>query len=190
MRTELRGLVFGIRLLSRVTRIEQCRTAALGGHVLRCDDCGTDQLAYNSCGNRHCPKCQSNAAKRWLEARQADLLPVEYCHVVFTLPAPIADIACQNALTVKVSCRPLSQRGRSGRVFTFLPFGLLLHLGQAVLGFELVGRHHHGLGLRSLGLGQALQDVAQLVGAATLDPSASCSTVISSGRCRRTAGTA
>ena len=100
MRTELRGLVFGIRLLSRVTRIEQCRTAALGGHVLRCDDCGTDQLAYNSCGNRHCPKCQSNAAKRWLEARQADLLPVEYFHVVFTLPAPIADIAYQNKAVV------------------------------------------------------------------------------------------
>jgi len=55
--------------------------------------CGTDQIAYNSCRNRHCPTCQSTAAQRWLEARQADLLPVEYYHVVFTLPAPIADIA-------------------------------------------------------------------------------------------------
>ena len=61
--------------------------------MLRCDGCGTVQLAYNSCKNRHCPKCQSSAAKRWLDARQSDLLPVEYFHVVFTLPAPIADIA-------------------------------------------------------------------------------------------------
>ena len=82
--------------LKVMSAIEQCRTAALGGHVLRCDGCGTDQLAYNSCRNRHCPKCQSSAAKRWLDARQADLLPVEYYHVVFTLPAPIADIAYQN----------------------------------------------------------------------------------------------
>jgi hypothetical protein len=79
-----------------MSAITQCRTAALGGHVLRCDGCGLDQLSYNSCRNRHCPKCQSSAAKRWLDARQADLLPVEYYHVVFTLPAPIADIAYQN----------------------------------------------------------------------------------------------
>ena len=82
--------------LKVMSAIEQCRSAALGGHVLRCDGCGTDQIAYNSCRNRHCPKCQSSAAKRWLDARQADLLPVEYYHVVFTLPAPIADIAYQN----------------------------------------------------------------------------------------------
>lgn len=86
--------------LKVMSAVEQCRTAALGGHVLRCDGCGTDQLAYNSCRNRHCPKCQSGAAKRWLEARQADLLPVEYYHVVFTLPAPIADIAYQNKAAV------------------------------------------------------------------------------------------
>ncbi len=79
-----------------MSAITQCRTAALGGHVLRCEDCGTEQVSYNSCRNRHCPKCQSSAAKRWLDARQADLLPVEYFHVVFTLPAPIADIAYQN----------------------------------------------------------------------------------------------
>lgn len=76
--------------------ITQCRTTALGGHVLRCEGCGQDEVSYNSCRNRHCPKCQSSAAKRWLDARQADLLPVEYYHVVFTLPAPIADIAYQN----------------------------------------------------------------------------------------------
>ena len=83
-----------------MSAIEQCRSAALGGHVLRCEGCGTDQIAYNSCRNRHCPKCQSGAAKRWLDARQSDLLPVEYYHVVFTLPAPIADIAYQNKAVV------------------------------------------------------------------------------------------
>ncbi|OGA96902.1 MAG: transposase, partial [Burkholderiales bacterium RIFCSPHIGHO2_12_63_9] len=82
--------------LKVMSAIDQCRTAALGGHVLRCDGCATEQVSYNSCRNRHCPKCQSAAAKRWLDARQADLLPVEYYHVVFTLPAPIADLAYQN----------------------------------------------------------------------------------------------
>jgi len=82
--------------LKVMSAIEQCRSVSLGGHVLRCGGCGADQVSYNSCRNRHCPKCQSSAAKRWLEARQADLLPVEYYHVVFTLPAPIADIAYQN----------------------------------------------------------------------------------------------
>ena len=86
--------------LKVMSAIEQCRSAALGGHVLRCEGCGTDQISYNSCRNRHCPKCQSSAAKRWLDARQADLLPVEYYHVVFTLPAPIAAIAYQNKAVV------------------------------------------------------------------------------------------
>ncbi len=86
--------------LKVMSAITQCRTAALGGHVLRCEGCGTDQIAYNSCRNRHCPKCQSAAAQRWLDARQADLLPVEYYHVVFTLPAPIADIAYTNKAAI------------------------------------------------------------------------------------------
>ncbi len=86
--------------LKVMSAIEQCRSAALGGHVLRCEGCGTDQVSYNSCRNRHCPKCQSTAAKRWLDARQADLLPVEYYHVVFTLPAPIAGIAYQNKAAI------------------------------------------------------------------------------------------
>ena len=86
--------------LKVMSAITQCRTAALGGHVLRCEGCGTDQIAYNSCRNRHCPKCQSTAAQRWLDARQADLLPVEYYHVVFTLPAPIADIAYTNKAAI------------------------------------------------------------------------------------------
>ena len=86
--------------LKVMSAIEQCRSAALGGHVLRCKSCGSDQIAYNSCRNRHCPKCQSAAARRWLEAREADLLPVEYYHVVFTLPAPIAELAYQNKAAI------------------------------------------------------------------------------------------
>ncbi|CAN7726380.1 IS91 family transposase [Variovorax paradoxus] len=82
--------------LKVMSAIEQCRSAALGGHVLRCEGCGQDQIAYNSCRNRHCPKCQASAAQRWLQARQADLLPVDYYHVVFTLPAPISAIAYCN----------------------------------------------------------------------------------------------
>ena len=86
--------------LKVMSAIEQCRSAALGGHVLRCEGCGTDQVSYNSCRNRHCPKCQSTAAQRWLDARQADLLPVEYYHVVFTLPAPVAELAYQNKAAI------------------------------------------------------------------------------------------
>ena len=82
--------------LKAMSAIECCRSAALGGHVLLCKNCLRLQVAYNSCRNRHCPKCQACAAKRWLEARQLELLPVEYYHVVFTLPAAIADIAYQN----------------------------------------------------------------------------------------------
>ena len=80
--------------------IERCRTAALGGHVARCEDCAYTTIAYNSCRNRHCPKCQGTAAKEWLAAREADLLPVPYYHVVFTLPAALADIAYQNKAVV------------------------------------------------------------------------------------------
>jgi hypothetical protein len=82
--------------LKVMSAIEQCRSAALGGHVLRCDACEQVAIAYNSCRNRHCPKCQACAARRWLEARQADLLPLDYYHVVFTLPAPISAIAYYN----------------------------------------------------------------------------------------------
>src|SRR4051794_29673985 len=83
-----------------MSAIEQCRSAALGGHSLRCSACAEPQIAYNSCRNRHCPKCQSGAAQRWLEARQADLLPVEYYHLVFTLPAPISAIAYSNKTVI------------------------------------------------------------------------------------------
>ena len=83
-----------------MSAIEQCRTAALGGHVLRCSGCAKIEVAFNSCRNRHCTKCQASAARRWLEARQADLLPVEYYHVVFTLPAPVSAIAWYNKAVI------------------------------------------------------------------------------------------
>lgn len=86
--------------LKIMSAIEHCRTAALGGHVEACTDCGHWRIAYNSCRNRHCPKCQGAAARIWLEAREADLLPVGYFHVVFTLPAEIAAIAFTNKALV------------------------------------------------------------------------------------------
>jgi putative transposase/transposase-like zinc-binding protein len=88
--------------LKVMSAIEHCRTAALGGHVVRCENagCGHTEIAYNSCRNRHCPKCQGAAAKEWLAAREAELLPVPYFHVVFSLPVQIADIAYQNKAAV------------------------------------------------------------------------------------------
>lgn len=82
--------------LKVMSAIEQCRSAALGGHLLRCTECAHTDISYNSCRNRHCPKCQASAARRWLEARQTELLPVDYYHVVFTLPASISAIAYSN----------------------------------------------------------------------------------------------
>ena len=86
--------------LKVMSAIESCRTAALGGHVEACTDCGHRRIAYNSCRNRHCPRCQGAAARTWLEAQEANLLPVGYFHVVFTLPAEIADIAFHNKALV------------------------------------------------------------------------------------------
>jgi len=86
--------------LKVMSAIELCRTAALGGHVEQCPDCGHTQIAYNSCRDRHCPKCQGAVAKAWLVAREADLLPVEYYHVVFTLPTPIGAIAYHNKAVI------------------------------------------------------------------------------------------
>ena len=86
--------------LKVMSAIENCRTAALGGHVARCEDCAHTQIAYNSCRNRHCPKCQGAAAREWLAQREAELLPVPYYHLVFTLPGPIFDIAYQNKAVV------------------------------------------------------------------------------------------
>jgi hypothetical protein len=86
--------------LKVISAIRACRTAVLGGHVARCDGCGHVEIAYNSCRNRHCPKCQGATARAWLEKRQADLLPVPYYHVVFTLPAAVASIAFQNKAVV------------------------------------------------------------------------------------------
>jgi hypothetical protein len=89
-----------LQQLKVMSAIERCRTAALGGHVARCADCAYTTIAYNSCRNRHCPKCQGAAAKQWLADREAELLPVPYYHVVFTLPAQIADIAYQNKAVI------------------------------------------------------------------------------------------
>ena len=83
-----------------MSAIETCRTAVLGGHIEGCEDCGYRRIAYNSCRNRHCPKCQGAVAREWLAAREADLLPVGYFHVVFTVPAEIADIAFHNKAQV------------------------------------------------------------------------------------------
>jgi hypothetical protein len=86
--------------LKVMSAIEHCRTAVMGGHVEACTDCGHWRVAYNSCRNRHCPRCQGAAARTWLAEREADLLPVGYFHVVFTLPAEVADVAWQNKAAV------------------------------------------------------------------------------------------
>jgi len=86
--------------LKVMSAIESCRTAVLGGHVARCENCSHVHIAYNSCRNRHCPKCQGAAAKEWLAEREAELLPVPYYHVVFSLPAAVVDIAYQNKAVI------------------------------------------------------------------------------------------
>ncbi len=86
--------------LKTMSAIERCRTGELGGHLLQCQSCKHIHIAYNSCRNRHCPKCQASAAQRWLEARQDDLLPVDYYHVVFTIPAEVRELAYQNKAVV------------------------------------------------------------------------------------------
>lgn len=98
-RREHRGHL-SLKQLKVMSAVEQCRSAALGGHVLHCQACDHDRIAYNSCRNRHCPKCQGHLARQWLQARQADLLPVEYYHLVFTLPAPISDLAYTNKAVI------------------------------------------------------------------------------------------
>src|SRR6266508_2848399 len=100
--------------LKVMSAIEQCRSAALGGHLLRCESCAQVQIAYNSCRNRHCPKCQASAAQRWLEARQADLLPVEYYHVVFFLPVRVL-----SRLFRRRFLEELAKAHRSGRLHFF-----------------------------------------------------------------------
>jgi hypothetical protein len=98
-----------------MSAIERCRTAALGGHVGRCanETCAHTVIAYNSCRNRHCPKCQGAAARQWLAQREAELLPVPYFHVVYTLPAQIGDIAYQNKAVIYTCCSKPRPRPRS-----------------------------------------------------------------------------
>jgi hypothetical protein len=120
--------------LKVMSAIEACRSAALGGQVSRCSSCDHQQIAYNSCRNRHCPKCQGSAVHRWMEARQADLLPVEYYHLVSTLPAPISDLNYSNKSVIYTTLfkTAANDRGRpeaSGRAswahpsITYLGFG-------------------------------------------------------------------
>ena len=75
-----------VHILKTMAAIETCRTSKLGGHVEECDECGHIRISYNSCRNRHCPKCQTLAKKKWINARKEDLLPVKYFHIVFTIP--------------------------------------------------------------------------------------------------------
>src|SRR6201985_191278 len=121
--------------LKVMSAIENCRTAALGGHVARCEDCAHTTIAYNSCRNRHCPKCQGAAARQWMAAREAELLPIPYFHVVFTLPSAIGDIAYQNKAVIydllfKASSETMLPSAASPR-----------------------SSHRHHLGLAQLGLG-------------------------------------
>ena len=113
--------------LKVMSAIETCRTAALGGHVEGCEDCGHRRIAYNSCRNRHCPKCQGAKAREWLAAREADLVPIGYFHVVFSIPAELADIALHN----KTEVYDLLFRAASGTMLTIAadPRHLGAHIG-------------------------------------------------------------
>src|SRR3954470_13061344 len=136
-----RGAHFGPVERRVMAAIEACRTATLGGHVEQCGDCGLTRHAYNSCRNRHCPKCQGLARAEWLEARQAELLPVPYFHVVFTLPAPVAEIAFHNKAVVyailfraaaealrRVAADPRYLGAEIGAVAVLHTWGQALHL--------------------------------------------------------------
>src|SRR3954451_9804137 len=100
--------------LKVLTAIERCRTAALGGHLDECVRCGHRAISFNSCRNRHCPKCQANARDRWLEARQRELLPTRYVHVVFTLPHELAPLALQNKVSLTRTPRISNNWERAG----------------------------------------------------------------------------
>src|SRR4030067_2896320 len=93
---EVHGDAMPVRHLRAMRAIESCRTAELGGHVERCDHCGASRISYNSCRNRHCPTRQSLEKERWLEARERDLLPTSYFHLVFNLPVGLGPLALRN----------------------------------------------------------------------------------------------
>src|SRR5271166_5895960 len=143
--------------LKVMSAIERCRTAALGGHVARCENeaCGHTVIAFNSCRNRHCPKCQGSAAREWLAERQAELLPVPYFHVVYTLPARIADIAYQNKAAIygilfKASAETTlrlaadGQRWIAGRPDYLLPVPVLSQLFRGLVLSLLLEAHADG----------------------------------------------
>jgi len=128
--------------------IESCRTAALGGHVDQCDQCGAIQIAYNSCRNRHCPKCQALDKEQWLEDRQADLLPIPYFHVVFTLPEALRPLALQNqAVVYDLLFQAASQTLRElahdpQHLGAEIGYTLLLHTWSQTLSYH---PHVHGI---------------------------------------------
>ena len=134
--------------LKVMSAIEHCRSAQLGGHMLCCEHCAQLRMAYNSCRNRHCPKCQGSVAKRWLAARQQDLLPVEYYHLVFTLPAPISNLAYHNKATIyhllfRTAAQTLRTIARDPRhLGADLGFTLVLHTWGSALTHH---PHVHGI---------------------------------------------
>jgi len=144
--------------------IEACRTVALGGHIERCADCGLIRIAYNSCRNRHCPKCQGPARAAWLAERQAELLPVPYFHVVFTLPPAAAEIAFQNKATVyailfkaaaetlnTIAADPRHLGAEIGFVAVLHTWGQNLQHHPHVVDFrKILGREHNVRGARIL----------------------------------------
>ena len=114
-------MCFDRQSMKVLNAIQHCRTAALGGHIDECSQCGHRALSYNSCRNRHCPKCQANARHRWLNARRAELLPARYVHVVFTLPHELAPLALVNkkvlyTLLFRLSAETLLEFARDPRL--------------------------------------------------------------------------
>jgi Transposase zinc-binding domain len=123
-----------------MSAITACRTAALGGHVEQCDDCGATRIAYNSCRNRHCPKCQGLARVQWLADRQAELLPVPYFHVVFTLRAPVGEIAFQNKAATSAVHEPADNHIQGDRPFTAADFAICPDCGGTMRRIAAVPR--------------------------------------------------
>jgi len=136
---ELHGAEMPLRHLRVMRAVEVCRTAELGGHVDQCDHCGQQRISYNSCRNRHCPKCQSLAKERWLEARKRDLLPISYFHLVFTLPEGLRPLALRNQKVVynllfQAASETLLQLAKDGKYLgAEIGFITLLHTWSQTL---------------------------------------------------------
>ena len=127
--------------LKVIGAIRACRTAALGGHVMACGDCDHATIAYNSCRNRHCPRCQGAAAKDWLADRQADLLPVPYFHVVYTLPAQVAAISARQALSNAVDPPTTASIDHAFHALAYAPTPSPLDRARIVAASAPIPRH-------------------------------------------------